>query len=721
MNPPESFLQALLARMSLPEKIGQLMQARIEDQPPETIEAGLKAGRWGSRILAKTNWAGNLENSALDVAEMNAQQKIAVEESPSGIPLIFGRDVIYGHRTVFPIPHSQAASFHPELVEQACTCVAREATAEGVHWTFSPMLDLVRDPRWGRVIESYGEDPFLISQMGSATIRGFQGDDPSAPDRMLACAKHFAGYGGSEGGRDYDGTDWSDDSLHNMILPPFRAAVEAGIASFMSGFNQLGGRSVSASPHFTRDWLKTELAWDGFIVSDWGSINDLLAHRQAESRSDAARQALEAGIDMDMVDGLYEEGLAAMVDAGEVSETLIDESVLRVLRAKQRAGLFERPYTEATPGIQRAPAHVALAVELACQSIVLLKNDGILPLAASQKKIAVLGPYAEARRQHLGSWCLDGRSEEVTPILDALRANMPEVKFLTANAAFADEMIAIARNAQLALVCVGESHVRNGEAKSIGELALPPGQEALIQALAAVGVPMVVIDCSGRYLPIPSAELHARAILHAGSLGTEAGTAIAKVLSGAVNPSGKLPMTVPRFTGQIPIYYNRKSAGAALSRGMFKGYEDLQVTPLYPFGFGKSYTDFALENIALSSETLNPGDTVTLQAVLRNVGTRSGAQVVQLYLQDTVSIPTRPERELKGFQRIELEAGATQTVTFELSEKQLGFYSPKGEWIVQPGAFRLALGFDATAEFTHTLRYETEESPANPKKSSTRC
>ena len=692
--------------MSLPEKIGQLTQARIEDQSPEKIQAGLKAGRWGSRILAQTNWAGNLKNKSLNMEEMNAQQKVAVEESPAGIPLIFGRDVIYGHRTVYPIPHSQAASFNPDLVEKACTCVAREAAAEGIHWTFSPMLDLVRDPRWGRVIESYGEDPFLISEMGCASVRGFQGEDPSAPDRILACAKHFAGYGGSEGGRDYDSTDWSDDSLHNMILPPFRAAVEAGIASMMSGFNQLAGRSVSASPHLTRDWLKTQLDWDGFIVSDWGSVNDLIAHRQAETRSDAARLALEAGIDMDMVDALYEEGLAALVDSGELSEALIDEAVLRVLRAKQRAGLFERPYTEPTPEVQRAPEHIAIAVELACQSIVLLKNDGILPLAATHKKIAVLGPYAEARRQHLGSWCLDGRSEDVTPILDALRTQMPDVNFITANAAFTDEMIAAARSAELTLVCVGESHVRNGEAKSIGELALPPGQEAFISALGALGVPMVIIDCSGRYLPIPAAEQYALAILHAGSLGTEAGTAIAKVLSGEVNPSGKLPMTVPRFTGQIPIYYNRKSPGSALNRGLFKGYEDKRVTPLYPFGFGKSYTEFSLENIELSAEHLPPGETITLRATLRNLGGRSGAQVVQLYIQDAVSIPTRPMRELKGFQRIELEAGASQTLTFELSEKQLGFYTSKGEWIVQPGEFRLALGVVSTAEFTHTLHYK---------------
>lgn len=698
-------LLELISRMTLAEKIGQLTQGRLASYSAEEVAAGLKAGRWGSRILAETGWAGNNENDALDVPEMNGQQRAAVEDSRLGIPLLFGRDVIYGHHTVYPIPHSQAASFHPELVEKACACVAREATADGVKWTFSPMLDLVRDPRWGRVIESYGEDPFLISEMGCATVRGFQGEDPAAPDRMLACAKHFAGYGGSEGGRDYHGTDWSDDTLHNMILPPFRAAVEAGLASVMSGFNQLGGQSVSACPRLTRSWLKETLGWDGFIVSDWGSILDLVNHGQAGDRREAARLALEAGIDMDMVDGLYEEELAALVQDGVLSESLIDDAVLRVLRAKQKAGLFARPYTESAPGRQRAPEHVALAVSLACQSAVLLKNDGVLPLAASLKTVAVLGPYAEARRQHLGSWCLDGRPADVTPILDGLRAELPEIRFRTANPAFSDEMMAVARNADLTILCVGESHVRNGEAKSISELSLPPGQEELIESFGRLGLPLVVVDCSGRYLPIPAAERFARAILHAGSLGTEAGTAVARLLSGAANPSGKLPMTIPRTTGQIPLYYNVKRPGSAVARTQFKGYEEQLVTPLYPFGYGLSYTEFALENIVLSADTLRPGETVTLRAELRNCGNRAGAQVVQLYLQAVASNPTRPVRELKAFQRVELDPGASCVLAFTLGEKELGCYLPTGVWTVPSGSYRLALGFDSTAAFNAQLTY----------------
>ena len=703
MSNNETFLHDLLARMSLSGKIGQLTQGRVASYPADEIEAGFKAGRWGSRILAETDWAGNFANSALDVGEMNAQQKWAVEESPDGIPVIFGRDVIYGHRTVLPIPHSQAASFNPDLVEKAITCVAREAAAEGVHWTFSPMLDLVRDPRWGRVIESFGEDPFLIAKMGQATIRGFQGEDPSQPDRLLACAKHFAGYGGSEGGRDYDHTEWSDDTLQNMILPPFRAAVEAGVASMMSGFNQLQGQSVSALPRLTREWLKEKLNWDGFVVSDWGAINDLIYHRQAAHRAEAGRLALEAGIDMDMVDAIYEEELENLVKEGIVPESLIDDAVLRILRAKQKAGLFDRPYTKANPAVQRAPEHIECAVELACQSMVLLKNDGLLPLAAALKKIAVIGPYAEARRQHLGSWCLDGRPAEVTTILEGLQKALPETKLLTANPAFSDEMMATARSAELIILCLGESHVRNGEAKSISELALPAGQESLLTSLSQFGIPLVVIDCSGRYLPIPAAEQHAGALLHAGHLGTEAGTAIAQVLTGAVSPSGKLPMSIPRCTGQIPIYYNRKCPGSALGRPHFKVYEDQLRTPLYPFGFGLTYSSFDLRNISLSAEKMPVQGSVKVTAELTNTGSHSAAQVVQLYLRATVANPTRPERELKGFQRVELQPGESREVEFTLNASNFGSYSGQGQWLPTKGLFQLALGFDSTAAFTHQI------------------
>ncbi|NOU36546.1 MAG: beta-glucosidase [Kiritimatiellaceae bacterium] len=707
--PVKTRVTDLLARMTREEKLGQIVQLFKDSfkHDPEKLTQGLRKGRWGSRIGAETAWAGNDNGSALDLEECNAMQRVAIEESRLGIPLILGRDVIYGHRTVFPIPHSQAASFNPKLIERAMTAVAAEASSEGIHWTFSPMLDLVRDPRWGRVIESFGEDPFLISEMGKAAVRGFQGDNPAEPGRLLACAKHFAGYGGSEGGRDYDTTEWTDNTLHNMILPPFRAAAEAGVATMMAGFNDLGGTPVSASRTLMRDWLKTELGWDGFIVSDWGSIFDLIGHGVAKDQREAALRAFTAGIDMEMTAGIYEREIGKLIDSGEIPVEWLDEAVARILRAKFRAGLFEHPYTDPARAatVMRHPDHIKLAAELATQSVVLLKNERqILPLAPDVKKVAVLGPYAEARREHLGSWCLDGRPGDVTSILDGLRAAAPNIEFITANAAFSDATIDAARQAELTILCLGESHLRNGENKSIVELALPPGQEELIAALGKLGLPFVVVDCSGRYLPSPAAEIYAAAILHAGCLGTEAGTAIARVLLGQASPSGKLPITVPRCTGQIPIYYNRKTVGkTATFLDRYRGYEDERLTPLYRFGYGLSYTTLSLTNACLSATTMAADGEATFSATLTNTGKYAGAEVVQLYIGDPVASTGRPARELKGFQRIELAPGASAEVSFQITAKELRFYTANCKWEVEPGEFRLAIGTDSSAPFTHTL------------------
>ena len=707
--PAEERVADLLARMTQAEKIGQLGQVAMFSfaERREEYLAGARAGQWGSRILAESAWAGNNPEPALDPAQLNEVQRAAVEESRLGIPLLYGRDVIYGHRTVLPIPHTYAASFNPDLVEQALGDVAAEAAADGVRWTFSPMVDLVRDPRWGRVIESCGEDPFLTSQMAVAAVRGFQGDDPAAPGRLLACAKHFAGYGGAEGGRDYDTTGWSENTLHNMILPPFAAAARAGVASMMAGFHDLGGTPSSASRDLIRGWLKDGLGWNGFVVSDWGSIYDLIGHGVAQDEREAARLGLAAGLDLEMTAGFYERNIGALLDAGTLPEAWLDDAVRRLLRAKFRAGLFDRPYTDPALArtLHRHPDHLARARELASQSVVLLKNQGgLLPLAPTLKKVAVLGPYAEARREHLGSWCLNGRPEEVTTVLDGLRAAAPGIAFTTANAAFSDALIDTARQAELTLLCVGESHLRNGENKSIAELALPPGQEELIAACGRLGLPLVVIDFSGRYLPSPAAEAHAQAIVHAGSLGTEAGAALARVLLGEVSPSGKLPMTIPRCTGQIPIYYNRKlPAKIAPTCATYRGYEDERLTPLYRFGFGLSYSTFRLANLGLSSGTMPPDGTVQFSATLTNTGPRRAAEVVQLYIRDSVASTTRPERELKGFQRIELGPGESARVSFSIAADQLRFYTANRRWELEPGEFRLALGTDSAAPFTHTL------------------
>ena len=706
--PLEARVADLLSRMTREEKIGQLGQVAMFDYSKRRAEYfdGLRAGRWGSRILAESAWAGNHPEPAIAVQELNEVQRVAVEESRLGIPLLFGRDVIYGHRTVLPIPLSCAASFDPDLAERALAGVAEEAAAEGVHWTFSPMVDLSRDPRWGRVIEGFGEDPWLTSRFAEAAVRGFQGEGGESRGRLLACAKHLAGYGGAEGGRDYETTEWTENSLHNLALPPFAAAARAGVASMMAGFHDIGGTPASASRAIMRDWLKGELGWDGFIVSDWGSIYDLLGHGVAADEREAARLAFAAGVDMEMTAGFYERNLGPLLDAGELPAEWLDDAVARILRAKFRAGLFERPYADPARAVavQRHPRHLALARELACRSIVLLKNDGVLPVADGVKKVAVLGPYAEARREHLGSWCLNGLPEDVTTILDGLRAEAPGLELLTAPAGFSDAMVEAARRADLTVLCVGESHLRNGENKSIATLALPPGQEELIAACGQLGAPLVVVDCSGRYLPSPAAERYARALVHAGQLGTEAGLAVARILLGRIPPSGKLPMSIPRCTGQIPIPYNRKLCGKVNANVFaYRGYEDELRAPLYPFGFGLGYTTFTLTGLRLSAEVLGPGGEVVFTATLTNTGVRRGAEVVQLYVRDCVASTTRPGRELKGIQRVELDPGAGAEVSFRLAEKDLRFYTANRRWESEPGQFQLALGTDSNAPFTHTL------------------
>ncbi len=562
-------------------------------------------------------------------------------------------------------------------------------------------MDIVRDPRWGRVVESYGEDPFLSSVFAKAAIRGFQGDDPSAPDRILACAKHFAGYGGAEGGRDYDTTEWSENTLHNMILPPFRSAAQAGVASFMTGFNDMGGTPVSSNMALIRKWLKEELDWDGFVVSDWGSIYELIGHGVAADEREAARLAFTAGIDMEMTAGFYERNIASLIDSGLISEKMLDDAVTRILRAKFRAGLFENPYTDPARSakIMRHPKHIALAEELAAQCIVLLKNDGILPLAADLKSIAIIGPYAQARREHLCSWCVDGRPEDVATIVEAFRKEAENIEINTANDAFSDSCIDAARKSMLAVVCVGESHLWNGENHSVAELALPPGQEALIEAVGALQIPLVVVNCSGRYLPIPAAEKYADAIVHAGPLGTEAGSAIAKILLGKANPSGKLPMTIPRCTGQIPIHYNRKMPGKILSwQERYRAYEDVLKTPLYPFGFGLSYTQFQIGNIALSADSMPADGSITVSLTVKNIGAHKGAEVIQLYISDPVASTARPVRELKDFQRVELEAGEARNISFQVSAEKLSFYSAKRRIELEPGEFRAGIGTDSRVE-----------------------
>ena len=700
----------LLSRMTIEEKIGQLCQTPMldYDENRDQYLDGVKRGAWGSRILADTAWAGNAPGESVDPKQLNEFQKVAVEESRLGIPLIIARDVIYGQQTVLPIPLAQASSFNPDMIESAYRCIAKEASSLGIHWTFAPMLDIVRDPRWGRVIESAGEDPFLTSKMAKAVVKGFQGDDMADENSMVACAKHFIGYGAAEGGRDYDTTEITDNTLHNVYLPPFNAAVEAGVATVMSGFNDLGGTPVSASNTLIKGWLKQQQGFDGFVVSDWGSISDLEYFGVTKDAKESAKKALEAGVDMAMTNEAYQDFLPDLVSSGQINMNIIDEAARRVLTIKFKAGLFEKPYVDENrhKTILRHPEHVAKAQQLAEQSMVLLKNSGILPLAGpsslqSKLTIAVIGPHAHSQRQHLGSWCLDGRSQDVTSIYEGIQAyieqNNLNVDLITEDASFTDEMVECAHRADLTILCTGESHRRTGEARNIAELTLPAGQEQLIQAIGETNTPLVVIQCTGRPVPSMATEQFSDALLYAWQSGTETGHAVARLLFGAVSPSGCLPMSVPRSTGQIPIYYARKKLGKMRAFQEYQPYKDQKDTPLYPFGFGLTYGEFEYSNLELSHSELSLDDTLKVQVNVRNIGEHVATEVVQCYTRQINATTSRPEKELKAFSRVDLRPGEAKTVRLEIPSRSLEYYGETQRLEATESRIELYVGSDSNA------------------------
>lgn len=688
-------VEDLLSRMTPVEKVGQLNQLFVMPDNREQMAELIRAGGLGSRILATSQLAGSDEQNAAAIDDLNDLQRIAVEETRLGIPLIHGRDIIHGHRTVFPIPLALAATFDPALVEEAFAVAACEAASAGVHWAFAPMLDIARDPRWGRVIEGFGEDPFLAAAMAVAAVRGLQGDDLSAPDRVLACAKHYVGYGAAEGGRDYNTVEISDVTLRNVYLAPFYAAVVAGVGSVMSAFHDLNGVPATGSSYLLTEILKHEMAFQGVVISDWASVAELVNHRVAADRREAARMALMAGVDMDMVDGCYQEHLVDLLASGDIDARRLDDAVRRVLMAKFQLGLFERPYTDPDLGaqVQFAARHQALARTAAARAAVLLENRGMLPLPKDTRRIAVIGPLAQERRALLGSWVLDGVVDETQTLVEAIMAVCPSAEILTASATLADEMLMRAAVADVVVLAVGESDARNGEYNSVAELRLPAGQDELIAAVLGLEKPCVLIVFSGRPVVLSPVARHADAILwawHPGSLGA---AGIADILFGDAEPGGRLPLTFPRSTGQTPIYYNHHSTGRpAMSR-----YHDMPVTPLYPFGFGLGYTTFAFSDIAVSAETMTSDEQIVVSALVTNVGTRMGEAVAQCYVRDEVASITRPVRELKGFARIKLAPGESQRVVFTLGAAELGFYGQDACWHVEPGMFTVWIGADSTA------------------------
>ena len=686
----EERIDDLLARMTTAEKAAQCCQVRVSARNLDEISATVRAGGVGSLCVP---------GAQLSVAQLNELQRLAVEETRLGIPLIYGRDVIHGHRTVFPIPLAQAASWDPEMVEQAAAVAAREAASAAIHWTFTPMLDIARDPRWGRIAEGFGEDPHLGAAMAAAAVAGYQGEDPADPDRVLACAKHYVGYGAAESGRDYNAAEITDNTLRNVYLPPFRAAADAGVGSVMSSFQEIGGTPVSASRYLLSGVLREEWQWDGLVVSDAFAVEQLIAHGVAADRREATALAFNAGVDMDMWSDCYADHLEDLVESGEVSAERLDEAVRRVLRAKLRAGLFERPYTdpERAAQVQLCPEHRSLARRLAARCMVLLKNEGgVLPLSKGIERIAVLGPMIEDASGLMGCWSPDGVRDDVVTIADGIREALPDAWVMTCSAQ-SDVMLVHARRAEAVVLVVGENSCRSGEDNSAASIDLPPGQDALIEALHAMGRPLVVVVCAGRPLSINTAARLADAVLYAWHPGVEAGHAVADVLFGDAEPGGRLPVSVPRSAGQVPVHYDRKRTGFFFQPHA-GGYVDLPREPLYPFGFGLGYTTFAYDELELSAVEVPVGGALEVSARVTNTGERAGETVAQCYIRDCVASTTRPVRELKGFRRVALGPGESRQVSFKLGPDELAFAGRDGTRRVEPGKFLIWVGADSCAE-----------------------
>ncbi len=700
----EARINALLARMTLEEKLGQLQildgeaNGNYRPEHPEMIRQGLLGSTLNVRGAKRTN----------------ELQRIAMEQSRLKIPVLFAFDVIHGYRTIFPVPLGEAASWDPAAVERAASIAAAEASAAGVRWTFAPMVDIARDPRWGRIVEGSGEDPYLGAMLAAARVRGFQGNDYSAPDKIVACAKHWAGYGAAEGGRDYNTTEISENTLRNVYFPPFKAAVDAGVGTFMSAFNDLNGVPTSANPFTLTQVLRGEWKFDGFVVSDYTSVQELINHGIAANGAEAARLALTAGVEMEMVSRLYNKHLPQLVKDGKTPMAVIDEAVRRVLRIKFRLGLFEKPYTDETreQSVMLNPEHKGAAREIAARSMALLKNEhDVLPLSKDLKSIAVIGPLADDQVHPMGSWTGDGRKEDVVTLLAGIKAKVApattinyargcEITGAGANG-FAEgdkdgfaEAVRAARNSDAVIVAVGESSEMSGEAAARASLDLPGRQLELVKALHATGRPVIVVLMNGRPLTINWIAENTPAILETWFAGTQAGNAIADVLFGDVNPGGKLPVTFPRTVGQVPLYYNHKNTGRppdAKNRYTSK-YYDAPWTPLYPFGYGLSYTQFRLRNLQLSATLVRPDGRITASVEVENIGKRAGDEVAQLYIRDVAASMTRPVKELKGFQRVSLKPGERRRVEFTLSAEHLSFWNRENRFVVEPGEFRVMIG-----------------------------
>ena len=697
-------VDSVLKLMTLDEKVGQMNQysGPWEHTGPITEQGDflqqVKEGKLGSLL--------NING----VQHTRELQQIAMQ-SRLKIPLLFGQDVIHGYRTTFPIPLGEAASWDLQAIEQSARIAATEAAAGGIHWTFAPMVDIARDPRWGRVMEGAGEDPYLGSLIAKARVKGFQGKGLGNIDAVMACAKHFAAYGAAIGGRDYNSVDMSERTLWEFYLPPFKAAADAGAATFMNSFNDLNGIPATANGYLQKDILKGKWKFKGFVVSDWGSIGEMIKHGYVKNDYEAALAAVSAGNDMDMESRAYINHLAQLVKEKKISLAIINEAVKRILKKKFELGLFDDPYKFSNAQREQKelnnPEHKKFAREIARKSIVLLKNNNnLLPLSKNIKTIAVIGPLAKLKMEMLGFWStgwpdsnyivsqFEGLQNKLGAGTKLLYAHGCGIEDSSHNGF--DEAIATAQKADVVIISVGEKRDMSGEAKSRSNIHLPGVQEELIKAIYNFGKPVVVLISAGRPLIFNWTADHVQSILYTWWLGDEAGNAIADVLFGDYNPSGKLPMTFPLTEGQLPIYYNHFNTGRPAEndsdRFYRSAYIDLSIHPKFPFGYGLSYTNFKYDNLKLSSAKISSGKTIDVSFTLTNTGKYSGEEVVQLYLKDEVAAPVRPVKELKDFKKIFLQPGESKLVTFKIDKEKLSFYDEKLQWITQPGTFDLMIG-----------------------------
>ena len=699
-------IDELLQKMTLAEKIGQLNQYTNDANPTGPLvissnkEKEIKEGKLGSML------------NVMGAERTRKYQELAMQ-SRLKIPLLFGLDVIHGYKITFPIPLAEAASWDLPLIEKAARIAAVEASASGIHWTFAPMVDIARDPRWGRVMEGAGEDTFLGSKIAYARVKGFQGNQLGANNSLMACAKHFVAYGAALGGRDYNSVDMSNRMLWETYLPPFKAAVDAGVATFMNSFNDLNGIPATANSYVLRDILKGKWNFNGFVVSDWGSINEMIAHGYAKDSKDAASKAILAGNDMDMESSAYRNHLADLVNDGSVSIEVVDEAVRRILRKKFELGLFENPYKFSDCKREKKelnnPEHAKIAREMAAKSIVLLKNEKqVLPLSKDLKTIAFIGPMVKPKRNNHGFWAVDLKEVDSSYIVSQWEGLARKIdkntKLVYAKGCDIEgnkrdgfeEAVAVAQQADVVIVSIGERHDMSGEAKSRSNIHLPGIQEELIKELQKTGKPIVILINAGRPLIFNWIADNMPTIVYTWWLGSEAGNAIADVLFGDYNPSGKLPMTFPREEGQIPVFYNHFSTGRPAKDDQDKIYKstyiDLPNSPKFPFGFGLSYTTFTYSDLQLSAPTITANGTITVSFTLTNSGKYTGEEVVQLYVKDPFASVVRPVKELKGFQKVKLNPGEQQRVTFTIDNELLSFYNEQLQWVSEPGTFEVMIG-----------------------------